>query len=80
MEREAPLRRYLGGGLNLLNRIIGITAGFTTREQSENAAAFFKRHRPQGIDRAVNKSLELVRSNIRWLERDRNDLRDYFNA
>jgi len=72
--------RYLGGGLNLLNRIIGITAGFTTREQLEDAVAFFKRHRAQGIERAVNKSLELVRSNVRWLERDRNDLKNYFGG
>ncbi|MBI2818879.1 MAG: M1 family metallopeptidase [Acidobacteria bacterium] len=70
--------RYLGGGLNLLNRIVGITAGFTTTEQLEDAEAFFKRHRAQGIERAVNKSLELVRSNVRWLERDRSDLENYF--
>ena len=72
--------RYLGGGLNLLNRIIGITAGFTAQDQLEDAAAFFKRHRAAGIERAVNKSLEMARSNIRWLERDRNDLKSYFSA
>ena len=72
--------RYLGGGLNLLNRVIGITGGFTTSAELQDAAAFFKRHPAQGIERAVNKSLEMARSNIRWLERDRNDLKIYFSA
>ncbi len=72
--------RYLGGGLNLLNRIVGITAGFTTQDEFEDAQAFFKRQRVQGIERAVNKSLELIRSNVRWLKRDRNDLKNHFSA
>jgi puromycin-sensitive aminopeptidase len=72
--------RYLGGGLNLLNRVIGITGGFTERPELDAAAAFFKSHRVQGIERAVNKSLEHARSNIRWLDRDRNDLKNHFTT
>jgi puromycin-sensitive aminopeptidase len=72
------LDRYLGGGLNLLNRVIAITGGFTTRPELQDAEAFFKRRRTLGTDRAVKKALETARSNIGWLERDRNDLRGYF--
>ncbi|HWP84323.1 MAG TPA: M1 family metallopeptidase [Terriglobia bacterium] len=72
--------RYLGGGLNLLNRIIGISAGFTSADQLADVEAFFKRRRAPGIERAVNKSLEMIRSNIKWLGRDRDDLRGYFRA
>ena len=74
------ISRYHGGGLNLLSRILGITSGFTTRDQLDDAEDFFKHHRTLGIERAVNKSLEMVRSNIRWLERDRADIKDYFSA
>jgi puromycin-sensitive aminopeptidase len=72
--------RYLGGGLNLLNRVIGITAGFTTQQEFDDVDAFFQRRREQGIERAVSKSLELIRSNVKWLERDRNDLKAYFSS
>jgi puromycin-sensitive aminopeptidase len=72
------LERYHGGGLNLLNRIIGISSGFTSRPEFEDAQNFFKRHRVPGIERAINKSLEAARANIRWLERDRSDLQRYF--
>ena len=72
--------RYHGGGLNLLTRVIGITAGFTMKTDLEDAEEFFKRHRAPGIERAVAKSLEMVRSNIRWLERDRADLKTVFGA
>jgi hypothetical protein len=30
------------------------------------------------MERAINKSLESIRSNIRWLERDRKDIGAYF--
>jgi puromycin-sensitive aminopeptidase len=74
------IERYHGGGLNLLNRIIGISGGFTTKVELEDAQDFFKRRRAPGTERAINKSLELARSNIRWLSRDHADLKKYFTA
>jgi aminopeptidase N len=74
------LQRYHGGGLNLLNRIIGISSGFTTRPELEDAQQFFKRYRAPGIERAIRKSLEIASTNIRWLTRDRADLQGYFSA
>ena len=73
------LDRYHGGGLNLLARLIGITSGFTRAAELEDAQEFFAKNAVPGIERAVRTSLEWSRSNIRWLERDRNDLRRYFS-
>ncbi|MBI3895220.1 MAG: M1 family metallopeptidase [Acidobacteria bacterium] len=72
--------RYHGGGIGLLSRTIGITGGFTDRQSLEDVQDFFRTHRVPGTERAVKKSLEYIRSNIRWLERDRKDLRNYFNG
>ena len=72
------VNRYHGGGLNLLSRIIGITAGFHTREQWADVRDFFRTRRIPGTERAVKKSLEILRSNVAWLERDRADLKRYF--
>ncbi|OFW10538.1 MAG: hypothetical protein A3H27_08790 [Acidobacteria bacterium RIFCSPLOWO2_02_FULL_59_13] len=74
------VERYHGGGIGLLSRQISITSGFATRSHWEEVASFFRHHRVVGTERAVKKSLETIRSNIRWLERDRSDLKDYFSA
>jgi aminopeptidase N len=72
------LQRYHGGGLNLLNRVIAIPAGFTTGAELADAQDFFRRNRVAGTERAVAKTLEMARSNIRWLERDRANLNSFF--
>ena len=69
--------RYHGGGIGLLSRMIGISSGFTDRRQLEDVQDFFRAHRVPGTERAVRKSLEIIRSNIAWLERDRDDLKTY---
>ncbi len=73
------LERYHGGGLNLLTRLISISSGFATRAEMQDAEKFLRAHRAPGIERAVNKSLERIRSNVRWVERDRKDLQQYFS-
>jgi puromycin-sensitive aminopeptidase len=72
------VERYHGGGIGLLSRLIGITSGFTERRHLEDAEKFFRSHRVPGTERAIRKSLEFIRSNVAWLERDRSDLRGYF--
>ena len=70
--------RYAGGGLGLLSRLIGIPSGFTERRHLEDAEKFFRGHKVLGTERAVRKTLEFVRGNIGWLERDRKDVKIYF--
>ena len=72
------VERYHGGGLGLLSRLIGIPSGFTEKRQFQDAEKFFRSHKVPGTERAVKKTLEFVRGNIAWIERDRKDLRAYF--
>ncbi len=72
------VERYHGGGIGLLARLIAIPAGFTEQRQLDDAQDFFRRHKVPGTERAVRKTLETVESNIRWLERDRKDVKGYF--
>jgi puromycin-sensitive aminopeptidase len=72
------VERYHGGGLGLLSRLIGIPSGFTERRHLEDAEKFFRGHKVPGTERAVRKTIEFVRGNIAWIERDRKDLRTYF--
>ena len=72
------VQRYHGGGLGLLSRLIGIPSGFTERRRLESAQKFFRAHKVPGTERAVRKTLEFARGNVKWLERDRKDLRAYF--
>jgi len=74
------LKRYHDGGLGLLTRILGITAGFHTQEKLRDVERFFRTHRVPGTGRVMRQSLELIRSNIAWLERDREDLRGWLEA
>jgi len=58
--------------------LIGIAGGFTAKEQLEDAEGFFQTHPVPGTERAVKKTLEILRSNIAWLGRDGKEMRAYF--
>ena len=72
------VERYNGGGIGMLSRVIGIAAGFTAPQDLDNVERFFEAHAVPGTERAVKKTIEIVQSNIAWLERDRNEIRSYF--
>lgn len=63
--------RYQSGGINLLTYIIGgTTENFTTLAKAEEVEEFFKSHPAPGAERKIKQSLERIRSNAAWLERD----------
>ncbi|MBI4458552.1 MAG: hypothetical protein HY648_00660, partial [Acidobacteria bacterium] len=70
--------RYHGSGIGLLSRVVVIASGFTSAAELQDAATFFRAHRVPGTERAIKKSLEMIRSNIAWRERARGELQDYF--
>ena len=72
------VERYHGGGIGLLARLLGIASGFVAKEQLEDVESFFQQHRVPGTERTVKKTLEVLRSNITWLERDGNEIEAYF--
>ena len=72
-------RRYGEGGFALM-RLVYITAGFSSRERLEDVEAFFKVHPTPAAERTLRQSLEAVRLNIAWLDRNREDLAIWFAA
>jgi puromycin-sensitive aminopeptidase len=71
------LDRYERGGLGLMTRLLEVTAGFTKEEELKDVSAFFKTHRFPGADRTMKQSLEMIKSNIAWLNRDREDIKQW---
>ncbi len=66
-------RRYGTGGFALM-RLVGITGGFTTSEARRDVEEFFQANPAPAASRGIKQSLERIELNIRWLERNREDL------
>ena len=70
-------RRYGSGGFGLM-RLVSITGGFTTIEERDDVRAFFEDHPVPAATRTVQQSLERIGLNVRWLERNREELAAWF--
>ncbi|MDP3947398.1 MAG: ERAP1-like C-terminal domain-containing protein, partial [bacterium] len=70
-------KRYHGGGFGSITRVVkGTVSGFTTEGELKDAEQFIRAHRVPGTERAMKQALEVVRSNIAWLGRDRVEIAD----
>ncbi|XP_064113032.1 LOW QUALITY PROTEIN: puromycin-sensitive aminopeptidase-like [Macrobrachium nipponense] len=68
--------RYEGG--YLVTRLIKyITENFATEEMAAEVEAFFRDHQIPGTERTVQQSLETIRLNSAWLQRDQDDIKKY---
>ena len=66
-------RRYGRGGF-ALTRLASITRGFASQDALADVERFWAAHPTPAADLAIKQSLEQIRLNIAWLERNRNDL------
>ena len=55
-------------------RLVSMTSGFTTEERREDVERFFADHPTPAAERSIRQSLERIRLNIAWLDRNRDDL------
>jgi puromycin-sensitive aminopeptidase len=62
-------RRYGKGGF-AITRVVGITGGFTSMEHHAQVEAFFAANPAPSAARTIQQSLERIRLNARWLERN----------
>ena len=70
--------RYGRGGLALLSRIVtSSTDSLTTEQDAETVEKFFADKDTSSIDRAINQSVEKIRANSGWLERNRQGVSDF---
>ena len=70
-------RRYGRGGFAITN-LVGFTGGFTTAERASDVEDFFKEHPTPAAARTVQQSLERIKLNVKWLERNREELAHWF--
>ena len=72
-------RRYGDGGFAMM-RLASITGGFTTPEARQDVEEFFKSHPTPSATRTIQQSLERIDLNVRWLERNREDMANWFGG
>jgi len=69
-------RRYGTGGF-AITRLVAITGGFTTADRLQDVDEFFKGHPTPSAARTIQQSLERIRLNIKWLERNSAELESW---
>ena len=60
-----------------LSRLVNLTSRFTTQEKFDEVEGFFKKHPAPAADRAINQSLEIIRLNIAWIDKNYQSLQTY---
>lgn len=58
------------GGFLLTRLVKGITENFATEERAREVEEFFKKHEFPGTERTVQQSIETIKLNSSWLQRD----------
>ena len=71
-------RRYGRGGFAIM-RLVGITGAFTTLERADEVESFFKNNPAPSAQRTIQQALERIRLNARWLELNRDGLKEWFD-
>ena len=80
-EKWAEFDRRYGQGGFIIARIVSITTeDFTTLEKAGEVEAFFEEHPAPAAARTVRQSLERIRSNALWLERDGEAIGEWLDA
>ncbi|XP_043289378.1 puromycin-sensitive aminopeptidase isoform X2 [Venturia canescens] len=70
------MSRYEGGCL-FTSLVKYTTENFVTEEKAANVEAFFETHPTPGTERAVQQSVETIRLNAAWLNRDKEAIEKY---
>ena len=70
-------RRYGRGGFAIM-RLVGITGAFSTPDMAWDVEEFFKSNPTPSAQRTIQQSLERIRLNVKWLERNRQELAEWF--
>ena len=70
-------KRYGEGGFALM-RLVSLTSGFTTMEMRDDVERFFTDNPVPGAERTVRQSLERIQLNAAWLDKNRDELGNWF--
>ena len=72
-------RRYGSGGFGLM-RLVSVCGNFTSQDKLEDVESFFAENPAPAAERTIRQALERIRLNIRWLERNREEVGDWLNS
>ena len=70
-------RRYGEGGFAIM-RLVGIASAFTALEMHDDVERFFTDNPAPGAARTISQSLERIRLSAAWLDRNRDELANWF--
>jgi puromycin-sensitive aminopeptidase len=79
-DRWDDIYRMYGEGGFMIMRLVSFTSGFSTEEKLREVEEFFDGHPAPAAERSIRQSLERIRLNIAWLDRNRTDLAAWFDA
>ena len=72
-------RRYGSGGFGLM-RLVSICGNFTSQRWLNDVETFFVENPTPAAERTIRQTLERIRLNIKWLERNREELATWFGS
>ena len=72
-------QRYGTGGFGLM-RLVSICGNFTSQESLDDVESFFAKHPAPAAERTIRQSVERIRLNIKWLERNQDELAAWFDS
>ncbi len=68
-------KRYSGGGMKILGRVISLICdNFTREEDAKMIEQFFKDHPVPSATRAIAEAIEHIRVRVAWYERDKDEI------
>uniref|UniRef100_A0A8C4DWI7 Aminopeptidase n=1 Tax=Dicentrarchus labrax TaxID=13489 RepID=A0A8C4DWI7_DICLA len=82
-EWEYMFTQYGVGSFSFASMISGVTARFSTLDDLQQLEQFVEEHKAAGFGSAtlaVKQALEKTKANIKWLERNKNEVLDWFNS
>ena len=69
-------QRYGAGGFGLM-RLVSVCGNFTSPESLHDVETFFAEHPAPAAERTIRQAVERIRLNIKWLERNQDELADW---
>jgi len=72
-------RRYGRSGFSIM-RMVGITGGFTSLDRAQEVEEFFKKHPAPSAARTLQQSLERIRLNAKWVEKNAKAIGEWLAA
>ncbi len=70
-------RRYGAGDFGL-QHLVSLTGRFTTQQRLDDVSTFFETNPTPAAERTIRQSLERIKLNVAWLERNRDELGVWF--